>query len=347
MLVLHKYKGDGDMVWLRKNGPGILFSFILALIATGLGNLFPIIGGAVFGIVLGILINNTFGKPDSTLNGIGFTSKKVLQWAIIVLGAGLSLTQVLKTGLNSLTVTICTLTAAFIAAYGFGKLMGVPFKLKSLIGVGTAICGGSAIAAISPIIEADEMEVAYSISTIFLFNIIAVLIFPPLGHLLGFSDTAFGLWAGTAINDTSSVVAAGYAFSNAAGAYATIVKLTRTTMIIPISLIFSIVTALQKKKEASRNQAVNFSLKKIFPWFILWFLVASLLNTMGLFAGNSIKYINILGKFMIVMALSAVGLSADFKKMLKTGIKPMLLGLIVWFTVAVVSIAVQFATGQI
>jgi uncharacterized integral membrane protein (TIGR00698 family) len=335
------------MAWLQKNYPGVIFSFILALAASWLGSLLPIIGGPIFGIVLGIIINNTVGKPKKTLYGISFTSKKILQWAIIVLGAGLSFTQVLKTGLDSLTVTIFTLSAAFIAAYGFGKLLGIPSKLKSLIGVGTAICGGSAIAAISPIIDADEMEVAYSISTIFLFNIIAVLIFPPLGHLLGFSDKAFGLWAGTAVNDTSSVVAAGYAFSNAAGAYATIVKLTRTTMIIPISLIFSFATAIQKKKEASKNQSVNFSFKKIFPWFVLWFLVASLLNTIGLFKGNSISYINHLGKFMIIMALSAVGLSADFKKMLKTGVKPIILGLIVWFTVAIVSIAVQFITGQI
>lgn len=346
MHVILKHEGDGSMDWLCKNSPGILFAFVLALAASGLGNLFPIIGGPVFGIVLGIIINNIFGKPVSTLRGIGFTSKKILQWAIIVLGAGLSLTQVLKTGLDSLAVTVFTLLTAFIAAYGFGKLMNIPSKLKALIGVGTAICGGSAIAAVSPIIEADEMEVAYSISTIFLFNIIAVLIFPPLGHLLGFSDKAFGLWAGTAINDTSSVVAAGYAFSSAAGAYATIVKLTRTTMIIPISLVYSIITALQKKKEANKNQAVNFSLKKIFPWFILWFLVASLLNTVGLFKGNSVSYINSLGKFMIVMALSAIGLSADFKKMLKTGLKPLFLGLIVWFTVAVVSIIVQSITGQ-
>jgi len=347
VLVTHNYKGDGYMVWVRKHGPGILFAFILALIATGLGSLFPIIGGPVFGIVLGIIINNTFGKPESTQSGINFTSKKILQWAIIVLGASLSLKQVLETGLESLTVTIATLSAAFIAAYWFGKLMGIPYKLKSLIGVGTGICGGSAIAAISPIIEADEMEVAYSISTVFLFNIIAVLIFPPLGHLLGFSDKAFGLWAGTAVNDTSSVVAAGYAFSNAAGAYATIVKLTRTTMIIPISIIFAIITAVRKKKEITKNQTVNFSLKKVFPWFILWFLIASLLNTIGLFKGNSILFINSLGKFMIVMALSAVGLSADFKKMIKTGVKPIFLGLIVWFIVSVTSIIAQFITGQV
>jgi len=335
------------MTWFRKNISGILLSFILALVAAWLGNKYPIIGGPVFGIVLGIIINNTIGKPKWSANGVKFTSKKILQWAIIVLGGSLSLTQVWKTGFQSLYVMLFTLSFAFISAYGFGRLLNIPFKLTSLIGVGTAICGGSAIAAVSPIIEAEEMEVAYSISTIFLFNIIAVLIFPPLGHLLGFSDTAFGLWAGTAVNDTSSVVAAGYAFSNQAGSYATIVKLTRTTMIIPISLIFAVVMALKKKKTSQVESTVNYSFKSIFPWFILGFLLASMLNTLGLFKGDTISYISSTGKFLIVMALTAVGLSADFKKMLKTGLKPLFLGLIVWFTVAVVSILVQFITGQI
>jgi uncharacterized integral membrane protein (TIGR00698 family) len=335
------------MNWIKKNLYGIIFSFVLAVISNFLGRQFPIIGGAVFGIVLGILINNTIGKPEATKQGITFTSKKILQWAIIVLGAGLSLTQVWKTGLSSFSVMIFTLTAAFVSAYGIGKLLGVSSNLKSLIGVGTAICGGSAIAAISPIIEADDMEVAYSISTIFLFNVMAVLIFPPLGHLLNFSDKAFGLFAGTAINDTSSVVAAGYAYSNAAGEYATIVKLTRTTMIIPISLIFSFITALKKKKASQGNSQVNYKLSKIFPWFILWFLVASLMNTLGLFNSTTVGQINKIGKFMIVMALSAIGLNSDFKKMLKTGVKPIILGFIVWFIVSVTSIIVQYYTGQI
>lgn len=335
------------MNWIKQNLSGVIFTFIIALLANWLGSKVPIIGGAVFGIVIGIIINNFIGKPKSVEKGITFTSKKILQWAIIALGAGLSLTQVLKTGVTSFSVMVFTLSAAFITAYGVGKLLGVSSNLKSLIGVGTAICGGSAIAAVSPIIEADNMEIAYSISTIFLFNVIAVLIFPALGHLFGFSDKAFGLWAGTAINDTSSVVAAGYSFSNAAGAYATIVKLTRTTMIIPISLIFAFITAYNKKKASKTDAKVNYSLKKIFPWFILWFLVASLLNTIGLFNADSIHYINIIGKFMIVMALTAIGLNSDFRKMLKTGIKPMILGLIVWFVVAVTSIVVQHFTGQL
>lgn len=332
---------------IKENLNGIILSLLLALVASKLGSLFPIVGGPVFGIVIGIIINNTLGKPASAIKGISFTSKKILQWAIIVLGAGLSLNEVLKTGISSFSVMIFTILASFLTAFIVGKILGVPDKLKALIGVGTAICGGSAIAAISPIIEADETEIAYSVSTIFLFNIIAVLIFPPLGHLLGFSDKAFGLWAGTAVNDTSSVVAAGYAFSNTAGAYATIVKLTRTTMIIPISLIFALITAYKKKKESEKNSNVNYNLKKIFPWFIIGFLFASLLNTIGLFKGNSLLYINTIGKFMIVMALSAIGLNTNFKEMMKNGVKPMLLGLIVWFLVAATSILVQLFTGQI
>src|SRR5699024_1537947 len=168
--------------------------------------------------------------------GIRFAGNKVLQWSIVALGLGLSLTQVTSVGVASLSVTLVTITVAFVATLLLGRLLGIPSKLKTLIGVGTAICGGSAIAAATPIIKADEHETAFAISTIFLFNLIAVLVFPLFGHLLGMSDQGFGLWAGTAINDTSSVVAAGYSYSSAAGDHATIVKLTRATLIVPVCL---------------------------------------------------------------------------------------------------------------
>ena len=143
------------MAWLKENIKGIILSFVIALAAVYLGSLFSIVGGAVFGILLGIIFGSTIGRPEGTAKGIHFTSKKVLQWAIIVLGGGLSLNQVYKTGLSSLYIMVFTLSAAFIAAYLFGKLLKIPFKMTSLIGMGTAICGGSAIAAISPIIEAE------------------------------------------------------------------------------------------------------------------------------------------------------------------------------------------------
>ncbi len=334
------------MAWIRENSKGILLSLVIALAAVLLGNLVPIVGGPVFGILLGILFGNTIGRPDGTARGIQFTSKKILQWAIISLGAGLSLKQVYVTGISSFYLMIFTLSAAFITAYLFGKLLKVPFKLTSLIGMGTAICGGSAIAAISPIIEAEDKDIAYAISTVFMFNVIAVIVFPALGHLMSMTQHGFGLWAGTAINDTSSVVAAAYSYGNEAGAYATIVKLTRTTMIIPISLIFAAYAVIKKEKDAGEKH-VHYSFVKIFPWFILWFLAASMLNTFGIINPEVSKFFVESGKFMIVLALSAIGLHSDFKKMAQTGFKPMLLGLITWIAVAVTSIIVQKLTGQI
>ena len=193
-------------------------------------------------------------------------------------------------------------------------------------------------------INADEHDIAYSISTIFLFNVIAVLLFPLLGHLLKLTDYGFGLFAGTAINDTSSVVAAGYTFSNNAGDFATIVKLTRTTMIIPISIVFMIYIIISRKKESGKGH--KFNLKKIFPWFILGFLAMALINSSGIINDVLSSWIKESAKFMIVIALSAIGLKTDLKRMIQTGPKPLVLGFIVWFAVAITSLAVQFLTGQ-
>jgi uncharacterized integral membrane protein (TIGR00698 family) len=323
--------------------PGLLLSVVIALVALGLGKVAPLIGGPVFGIVLGILVRNTVAPGGSYTPGIQFAGKQVLQWSIIALGFGLSLNQVAKTGLESLSVTLVTMTVAFLTAWGLGRLLKVQDKLKILIGVGTAICGGSAIAAVTPIIKPDEHDTAFAISTIFLFNLVAVLLFPLLGHLLHLSDLGFGLWAGTAINDTSSVVAAGYSFSKEAGDYATIVKLTRATLIIPICLILAFATAWKQKKQG----ATDFSLARIFPWFILWFLVASAVRTAGLVPVAIQPALHLAAEFLIIVALTAIGLSANLRKMASTGARPILLGLGVWAAVAVSSLVVQLVIGQL
>lgn len=323
--------------------PGLLLSVGIALLALGLGKRVPLIGGPVFGIVLGILVRNTVAPGGSYTPGIQFAGKQVLQWSIIALGFGLSLNQVAKTGLESLSVTLVTMTVAFLTAWGLGRLLKVQDKLKILIGVGTAICGGSAIAAVTPIIKPDEHDTAFAISTIFLFNLVAVLLFPLLGHLLHLSDLGFGLWAGTAINDTSSVVAAGYSFSKEAGDYATIVKLTRATLIIPICLILAFATAWKQKKQG----ATDFSLARIFPWFILWFLVASAIRTAGLVPVAIQPALHLAAEFLIIVALTAIGLSANLRKMASTGARPILLGLGVWAAVAVSSLIVQLVIGQL
>jgi uncharacterized integral membrane protein (TIGR00698 family) len=333
---------------LRQRAPGLLLAIAIGLLALLLGRWAPLIGGPVIGIVLGILVRNLLSPGVRYTPGIAFTGKKVLQWSIIALGFGLSLDQVAKTGLESLSVTLVTMTVAFLAAWLLGRWLGVHDKLKILIGVGTAICGGSAIAAVTPIIRPDDHDTAFAISTIFVFNLIAVLLFPLLGHLMHMSDLGFGLWAGTAINDTSSVVAAGYSYCHAAGDYATIVKLTRATLIIPVCLVLAfVVAAREKRKHAEAGSTGHFSLASIFPWFILWFLVASAVRTAGLIPVAIQPSIHLLAEFMIIVALTAIGLSADLRKMISSGARPILLGLGVWIAVAVSSLLVQWVIGQL
>jgi uncharacterized integral membrane protein (TIGR00698 family) len=328
---------------LGQRVPGLILAIAVALVALGLGRLMPLVGGPVFGIVLGILIRNLIAPGAQFTPGIQFAGKQILQWSIIALGFGLSLNQVAKTGLESLSVTLVTMTVAFLAAWGLGRALKVHDKLKILIGVGTAICGGSAIAAVTPIIKPDENDTAFAISTIFLFNLVAVLLFPLLGHLLHLSDLGFGLWAGTAINDTSSVVAAGYSFSKQAGDYATIVKLTRATLIIPVCLVLAFAVAWREKKKGS----TDFSLRRIFPWFILWFLVASAIRTAGVLPVAILPAIHVLAEFLIIVALTAIGLSANLRKMASTGVRPILLGLGVWAAVSISSLLVQLVIGQL
>lgn len=321
--------------------PGLLLAVAIALCATVIGRWMPLIGAPVAGIILGIAIRNTGGVNVMFRPGLQFASRTILQWSIIGLGFGLSLQQVARTGMDSLLVTSVTIAAAFASAWLLGKWLRIPSRLKTLIGVGTAICGGSAIAAITPIIKPEEHETAFAISTIFIFNIVAVLIFPAMGHWLGMSDIGFGTWAGTAINDTSSVVAAGYSYSSVAGDYATIVKLTRATLIIPICLGLIALQMWQNKKSGS----AKLDLARIFPWFILWFVVASAVRSTGLIPEIMDVPLRIAAEFLIVVALTAIGLSSDLRHMVTVGIRPVLLGLGVWMSVVFSSLFVQYLMG--
>ena len=267
-----------------------------------------------------------------------FTSKYILQLAVVLLGFDMNAASVLRVGQQSLLVIGLTLSAAFLTAFVVGRLLGVNKTLTTLIGVGTAICGGSAIAAASSAINADDQDVSYSISTIFLFNIVAVFLFPVLGHLLHMSDTGFGMWAGTAINDTSSVVAAGFSYSNAAGNFATVVKLTRSLMIIPVTLVLALVAARRQ------GGAQNFNFARVFPWFVLGFLAAAVLNGTGWLAVGTASGLAQAGKFLIIMALAAIGLNTSVQAFIKTGPRALILGAATWVVVMISSLAVQLLT---
>ncbi len=330
------------MKFIKQILPGIILSLLIASAAYLAGKMLPVVGGAVFGILSGIIINNLFDIKTFFLPGINFTSKKILQISIILLGSGLNLMQLYETGLSSLLVILTTMTSAFVITYFAGKFLKVDFSLKSLIGAGTAICGGSAIAAVAPVIDAKDEDVAYAISVVFLFNVIAVFTFPALGHLLDLSQQGFGMFAGTAVNDTSSVVAAGYVYGNEAGDYATIVKLTRTLMIIPVTLFFTFLADSRKRFDKISVSDKGFNIVKIFPWFIIGFVFMSGVNTSGFVNDSILNAFRMTGKFMIIMALSAIGLKTDLKKLLSTGYKPALLGFFVWMGVVITSLLVQW-----
>ena len=253
---------------------------------------------------------------------------------------------------KSAGVMIFTLLTCFGGGYIIGKLLKLNWKLSNLISAGTGICGGSAIAAIAPVIEADDNDIAYAISATFLFDMAMILLFPVMGRALGLSDMAYGLWAGTAVNDTSSVVAAGFAFSEAAGDFATMYKLTRTLSIVPVVLIYSVVSAKIKQSEAGEKQSSVYSRKKvkissIFPWFILGFVALTMVNSTGVIPNEFGLLAKDISKFLMVAALAAIGLNTDVTEMKKSGIAPMVHGFIISALVVIVALVVEYFMGII
>jgi len=320
--------------------PGIVVAAAVAAVAVACSRAVPLVGAPVFAIVLGVLIRSVVQLPAACKPGIAFSARTVLQAAIVVSGFGLSLAVVARTGLGTLPVTLGTIAVALVLAPLLGRLLRIGGTPRLLVGVGTAICGASAIAAVSSVIEPDEAEIALAIATVFFYNIVAVLVFPPIGHALALSQDAFGLWAGTAINDTSSVVAAGYAYGREAGDHATIVKLTRATLILPIVAAIALWRTRQQ-----RGKGTHVPWRRIIPWFILWFLVAALVNTTGVIPAAWHAGIGIIAIFLISVALAAIGLQTELARLLRAGARPLALGFLLWLAVALSSLAIQRATG--
>lgn len=340
------------MNFIKKNGLGILICFIIAIPSWLLGKQFPVIGGPIISIILGMIIATFWKERKSSDAGINWTSKKILQTAVVLLGFGMNLAVIIRVGRESLPIIISTITISLLIAAILRKAMKIDGNIATLIGVGSSICGGSAIAATAPVIDADDSEVAQAISVIFFFNVIAAIIFPVLGNAIGFDTTsghAFGIFAGTAVNDTSSVTAAAstwdsmWNLGNQTLDEAVLVKLTRTLAIIPITL--GIAVLRQKKGKLEQNGEVKgFSLKNSFPMFILYFIIASIITTVSVSLGiddSIFSPFKELSKFLIVMAMAAIGLNSNMIKLIKTGGKPILLGGCCWIGITVVSLVMQ------
>lgn len=341
------------MNFINANGKGILLCLLIAIPSWLLGKQFPMIGGPVIAILAGMILTLFIKDKRAFHTGIQFTSKKILQYAVILLGFGMNLDVVLRTGKQSLPIILATISTSLIIAFVLHKLMHIPEKISTLIGVGSSICGGSAIAATAPVINAEDEEVAQAVSVIFFFNVLAAVIFPAIGTAVGFSTTsgeAFGIFAGTAINDTSSVTAAAstwdsmHHLGNATLDKAVMVKLTRTLAIIPITLMLAF---LQTKKEKG-NSGDKVSLKKVFPFFILYFIGAAMITTIAVNIGINASVfapLKDLSKFFIMMAMAAIGLNTNIAKLIKTGGKPLIMGFACWIGITGVSLFMQRVLG--
>ncbi len=343
------------MKFLEKNWKGFLLCLAIAVPSWFLGKQFPIIGGAVIAIIAGMIITLFIKNQTPFESGVKFTSKKILQWAVILLGFGMNLTVILQTGKQSLPIIVSTIATSLVIAFLLHKAMHIPGKISTLVGVGSSICGGSAIAATAPVIDADDEEVAQAISVIFFFNVLAALIFPTFGKIIGFAvDTgeAFGIFAGTAVNDTSSVTAAASTWDSMWGLgsatldTAVTVKLTRTLAIIPITLVLAMLRTRNEKRNGDSGKKV--SMKQIFPFFILYFIAASVITTIAVSAGvdaGVFTPVKELSKFFIVLAMSAIGLNTDIIKLIKTGGKPIVMGFCCWIGITGVSLLMQHWMG--
>jgi uncharacterized integral membrane protein (TIGR00698 family) len=348
----------------RAIAPGLVLALAVAAVATVVGQHVPLVGSAVPGAVIGAIIALTLKPGERWKPGLKYASTFVLQCSVVLLGAQLSIGEAARVGVSSLPVMLGTLAVCLGAAWLYGRLLRVPRDLRTLIGVGTGICGGSAIAAVSPVIEAASTDVAYSLSTIFLFNITAVLVFPLLGHALGMSQQSFGLFAGTAVNDTSSVVATATAYGTAATSHAVVVKLVRTLMIIPICLFLAAMTDRRRRPasapsapspagaapSATSSGLARMSPRRVFklvPWFLIGFVLVAIVNSTGVIPAGAHSPLEDASVFLVAVALSAIGLSTNVPALRKAGPKPLLLGAMLWITVASASLGLQALTGTI
>jgi uncharacterized integral membrane protein (TIGR00698 family) len=337
---------------VRRILPGLLVTIACAIAARLLHGFLPpkagaVVGEVVIAVLLGLVVGNAITLPGALAPGIRFSFHSLLRVAIVILGAQFSFAQVIAIGGKAVLMIVALMSLALLVAHGLGRLAGVPGRLATLIGVGTAVCGNTAITATAPVIRARDEEVSFAVATNTLFGTLAVFLYPLIGHWLGLSSAAFGTWAGTAVNDTSQVVAAGFAFSDAAGKVATAVKLTRNALmgavIVGIGLAYSRAGGGSVAPSGARD-SLMLRIRQSLPLFVVGFLLVAILNTFGFVAwlGSLLHRdlahdLQIVSRFLILVALSGVGLSTKLSAMKKIGATPFLVGFATAATTAIAS----------
>lgn len=331
--------------------PGILLCMALTVVsywAAGLKiwpfliNGHPTFEPVMVGIILGMVVGNCLPVAKSLNPGIKFSVKKLLPLGIIFLGARLDFNEIIKLGGVGVAMSCLEVVLALILMILLTRWLKLSGKLGTLLGIGTAICGGTAIVAAAPVIEAEEAEVVFGVATVTLLGLIGMFLLPILGHWLTLSDKAFGIWAGLAIHQLPQVVAAGFAFSQPAGEQATVVKLARICLLAPIVFVVGFLYTRQKSKkhQAVRHGKINYW--SMFPKFVLGFLALAFLRTNGWLPDVSVHFpdqvaaagvpdkqyslpaiAQVLSGYCIVMSMAGVGLETKFSAMKQTGLRPL------------------------
>ncbi|HSN11222.1 MAG TPA: putative sulfate exporter family transporter [Propionibacteriaceae bacterium] len=326
---------------VRRYLPGLLPPLLIGAVAYGLGRVAPVLGGPVVAILLGLLVGQVFGQRESWRPGATFASRTVLQASIVLLGATMSLGQVAATGGRTLPVLVGTLLVALIGGRLLARLLKVDGITGLLVTYGTGICGASAIATMSAVLGAPATSVALAVTVIVVYNVLGAVFFPLLGHAMHLSQESFGLWAGTAVNDTSSVVAAATTYGVTAVSVAVVVKLTRTLAIIPLALYES---WRSHRGSVSRRRPVWW---KLVPTFLVLFLVAAAARSVGVVPaswGPAVKELAYIGT---TVAMAAVGMGSSLRHVRKAGWRPVALGGLLWVLVAGSSLLLQKLTGTL
>lgn len=346
--VLGTVQTDAHLPSRRKGAPGTLVRFVpglvpatvLGLAAYGAGKLVPEVGGPVIAVVSGIAVAAVVGHRPAWVPGIRLGTHQLLKAAIVLLGFGLSLGSIWTTVRSSGIVMLGTLGTGLAVAALAGRPLGVRGARQALVGVGTSICGASAIAAAAGVLEPDDDDVAYAITVIFVFNVAAVLTFPLLARVTHMSGHTFGLWAGTAVNDMSSVVAATSVFGHGSVHTGVVVKLARTLMILPVSA--GLAFARRRREGATGGEAGRKrALLRSFPLFLVFFLAASLLRTLGAVGPSLAGGAQEASLVVITIALAAVGLSARIDHIRAAGLRPLAFGALLWIVIATTSLGLQ------
>ena len=312
---------------------GLSLTFGLALVATGLHQVpgLHFLSSLILVVVLGIVVRNGLTVPAACQPGIRFTLKRILRLAIILLGLRLSVSQILAVGPKGLGIVAIVLGSTFVFTCWLGRQLGVSRSLSQLIASGTSICGASAVVATNSVIEGSDEDVAYAVTIVTLFGTLSMLLYPLLFGWLALTPEAFGVWTGASIHEVAQVVAAAFQNSQISGELATIAKLSRVMFLIPVMLMLGVLS-FRHRQQADNPQSLPI------PWFVLGFVALIGVNSLQILPAAWTETITQGNKFLLTVAMVAMGLETKLQKFRQMGLRPLYLGGAAWLFISIVSL---------